>query len=159
MSTVSAAIVRKGQPITKWVALAANTYLPGDWLYLSATLTATASDSDVAASLLMKPLLLDFVPRLNNSTKARLDIDNDYQDQTTAYANIIVGGLNGPLKVGATCEDPGAALLKYSQMMISDTAGDIEVIDSCVDPTGGCQPIYVAKDLANGDTVGLFWLY
>lgn len=159
MSTVSTAIVRKGQPITRWATLGANTYIPGDWLYFSATLTATAADSDVAASLLMKPSLLDFVPRINNSTKARLDIDNDYQDQTTAHAAVITGGLNGPLHVAATCEDPGAALIKTSQMMISDTAGDIEVIDSCVDPTGGCQLIYVETDLANGDTVGLFILY
>lgn len=159
ISTVSAAIIRKGNPIVRYVTLGANTYIPGDWTYFSATNTATVADSDVAASLLMKPALLDFEPRLNLSTKARLDIDNDYQDQTTARAPIILGGLLGPLQVAATCEDPGGALVKTSVMMISDTAGDIEVTDSIVDPTGGNQHIYVYEDLANGDTVGLFIMY
>ena len=158
MSTISAAIVRKGQPITRWFDLAANTYIPGDWGYQSDTNTITAADSDVAASLLMQLQLIDFIPRLNLSTKARLDIDNDYQDQTTAYTAAIIGGLLGPLEVAATCEDPGAALIRSSKMMLSDTAGDIEVIDSAVDPTGGYQNIVLAEDLANGDTVGFFFM-
>ena len=159
ISTVSAAIIRKGNPITRYATLAANTYIPGDWTYFNATNTVTVTDSDVAAALLMKCCLLDFEPRLNLSTKARLDIDNDYQDQTTARAPVILGGMLGPLQVAATCEDPGAALLKTSSMMISNTAGDIEVIDSAVDPAGGYQGIYVYEDLANGDTVGLFLFY
>lgn len=159
ISTISTAIVRKGHPIIRWFDLAANTYIPGDWVYQSDTNTCTATDSDVAAALLMKPQLINFEGRINLSTKARLDIDNDFQDQTTAYASIILAGLTGPLLVAATCEDPGAALIRSSRMMVSDTAGDIEVSDSAVDPTGGYQMIILAEDLANGDTVGKFLMY
>jgi len=159
ISTLSTTIVRKGQPITRWFDLAANTYIPGDWVYQSDTNTCTAIDSDVAAALLMKPQLIGDHPRLDKSTKARKDVDNTFEDQTTAYGPIIIGGLNGPLLVAATCEDPGAALVRSSAMMVSNTAGDIEVTDSCVDPTGGYTLIYLAEDLANGDTVGKFLMY
>lgn len=159
ISTISTSIVRKGHPIIRWFDLAANTYIPGDWVYQSDTNTCTAIASGTAAALLMKPQLLNFEGRINLSTKARLDIDDTYADMTTAYASVIFAGLTGPLLVAATCEDPGAALIRSSQMMTSNTAGDIEVIDSAVDPTGGAQPIYLAEDLANGDTVGFFLMY
>ena len=159
ISTISAAIIRKGQPVIRWADLAANTYIPGDWGYFSDSDTVTAAASGTAACLLMKPVLIGYEGRLNWSTKARRDIDNDFQDQTTAYASIILAGLNGPLFVAATCEDPTAAKYKTMQFMYSNTAGDIEILDSAVDPTGGAQPIYLAEDLANGDTVGHFIMY
>lgn len=162
ISAISAAIIRKGQPITRYSTLAANTYIPGDWGYYSATNTVTAIATGTAACKLLKPVLIGFEPRINASTKARLDIDDSYADQTTARVPVIWGGLNGPLLVAATCEDPAGALLKGVGMMASNTAGDIEQLDNGTDPTGGCigpANIIVWRDQANGDTVGYFLYY
>ena len=156
ISTISAAIIRRGHPITRYVPLAASTYIPGDWVYYNAAFEATAIAS--GTSVLMKAFLLDFEPRIS-STKARKDIDNAIAiDQ----APVIWGGATGPMIVAATCENPAATKLKGHSMMISNTAGDLEFNDSGVDPTGGCatvSTVFVWKDLVTGDTVGKFLMY
>ncbi len=159
ISTISSDIVRKGQPLVRWATLAANTYIPGDWTYYNATGTVTAVATGTAACKLLYPQLLNFVPRLNLSTKARLDVDNDYQDQTTAYADIIWGPDMGNsfILVAATVEDPAGAKLKGQAFMASNTAGDIEILNSGTDPTSVVIPnVMNWDDLANGDTVGIF---
>ena len=157
ISTVSAAIVRKGHPITAYAKLAATGYIPGDWLYYSATRTCTIIASGTATCLLRKPFLLGFEPRIG-SNKAKKGIDTAYNPELSGP--IICGGWTGPLVVAATTEDPGAGgLLKGVGMMASNTAGDIEVIDVGADPAGGCggaSKIIIYADQVNTDTVGLF---
>ena len=153
ISEISTAIVRKGHPITKYATLAAATYIPGDWGYYSATATVSAVDS--AVTVLVKPCVIGFEPRVS-STKSRKDIDNQI---AISSGPIIWGGLTGPLIIAATCEDPGGAKIKGQSMMISDTAGDVEILDDGMDPTGGCSSAahcYIWADLASGDEVGKF---
>jgi len=153
ISTISTTIVRRGHPITKYATLAAATYIPGDWVYYSATGIASAVDSGV--SVLVKPVLVGFEPRVS-STKSRKDIDNQI---AISAGPIIWGGWTGPLIIAATCEAAGGARIKGMAMMISNTAGDIEVLDDGMDPTGGCvapSTIFIWKDQGTSDTVGYF---
>lgn len=160
ISTVSAAIVRKGHPITSYAILAAAGYIPGDWVYYSATRTCTIIASGTPTCLLRKPFLLGFEPRIG-SNKAKKGIDTAYNPELTGP--IICGGWTGPLVVAATTEDPGVGgLLKGIGMMASSTAGDIEVIDDGVEPAGGCcgaSKIITYADQVNTDVVGLFLYY
>lgn len=158
VSTLSATIVRKGHPLVRWATLAANTYIPGNWVYYNATGTVTVIDTDTAACKLLHPQLLNFVPRLNTSTKARLDVDNDYQDQTTARADVIWGGDPGPLLVVGCVEDPGGAFLKGNAFMsAATTAGDLLKLNSGTDPTSLPVPnVSLWEDLANQQTKGIF---
>lgn len=156
ISEISAAIIRRGHPITRYVPLAASTYIPGDWVYYNATFEVTAIAS--GTSVLMKPFLLGFEPRIT-STKARKDIDDAVALDT---GPIIWAGATGPLIVAATMENPAATKLKSMAFMISNTAGDLEFIDNGVDPTGGvCSVtnIFLWKDTVTGDTVGYFLMY
>jgi hypothetical protein len=156
ISTISAAIVRRGHPIAKWEALAAGTYIPGDWGYFSATGTVTAIDS--GTTILDKPVLIGFPPRVT-STKARKDIDDAI---ATQQAPIIMGGWTGPLLIAATMENPAATLYKGHLFMVSNTAGDVEKLDDGVDPTGGCclpGVLFLWSDTVTGDTVGKFIYY
>lgn len=157
ISTISTDIVRKGLPLVRWATLAANTYIPGDWVYYSATGTATALATGTAACKLLQPKLMNFVPRLNTSTKARLDVDDSYSDQTTARCDLIWAPETPYLLVAATVEDPAGAALKGVLFMGSNTAGDIEILNSGTDPTSVViQGLELWEDLANGDTVGIF---
>lgn len=156
ISVISAAIVRKGHPITKYSILAATGYIPGDWLYYTAANTVTIIATGTGICKLVKPLLLGFEPRIA-ATKQRKDIDDTYNPQVTGP--VICGGWTGPLLIAATCEDPGGALLKGLGMMASNTAGDIEVTDDGADPVGGLSGpacIIIYEDQASGDTVGMF---
>ena len=156
ISEISAAIIRKGHPITGYVTLAAGTYIPGDWLYHNTEIQCTAIAQGTAACKLVKPLLLGFEPRIA-SDKQRKDIDDAV---AIATGPVIYGGLTGPLVVAATTEDPGAGgLLKGIGMMASNTAGDVEVQDAGKDPAGGCcgpAKIITFADQVNTSTVGLF---
>ena len=155
ISEISTAIVRRGHPITKYATLAAGTYIPGDWVYYSATATATIIDSDTAACVLVKPLIMGYEPRVS-STRARKDVDAAI---AISKGPVIWGGLTGPLLIAARCENPGATILRGECMMASDTGGDIEILDDGVDPTGGAAGpghIIVWEDLVTGDTVGIF---
>ena len=157
ISTISASIVRRGHAITRYVPLAASTYIPGDWVYYNGTFECTAIAS--ATSVLMKAFLLDFEPRIVKLTKARVDIDTAIALDT---APVIWSGATGPMIVAATCENPAATKLKSMAMMISNTAGDIEFIDNGVDPTGGVATVtnlFIWVDLVSGDTVGTFLMY
>lgn len=157
ISEISAAIIRKGHPITKYSILAATGYIPGDWLYYSAANTVTIIATGTATCKLVKPLLLGFEPRIA-ATKMRKDIDNTYDPELTGP--VICGGWTGPLLIAATTEDSGVGgLLKGIGMMASNTAGDIEVQDAGKDPTGGLSGpacIITYEDQVNTDVVGLF---
>lgn len=157
ISEISAAIVRKGHPISKYSILAATGYIPGDWLYYTAANTVTIIATGTPICKLVKPLLLGFEPRIS-ATKQRKDIDDTYNPQVTGP--VICGGWTGPLLIAATTEDPGGGgLLKGIGMMASNTAGDIEVQDAGKDPTGGLSGpacIITYEDQVNTDVVGMF---
>ena len=135
ISEISAAIVRRGHPITRYANLAASTYIPGDWVYYNDVIEVTAIAS--GTSVLMKAFLLGFEPRITTA-KARKDIDDAVALDT---GPVIWAGATGPMVVAATCENPAATKLKSMSMMISNTAGDIEFIDNGVDPAGGVATV------------------
>ena len=156
ISEISASIVRKGHPITRYVPLAASTYIPGDWVYYNAAFECTAVA--LATSILMKAFLLGFEPRVS-STKVRKDIDDAI---AIDLAPVIWGGATGPMVVAATCENPAATKFKGQMMGISNTAGDIEFCANGVDPAGGVTTstnLFIWSDLVTGDTVGKFLMY
>ena len=159
ISEISPTIVRRGHPITKYAALAANTYIPGDWGAYSATGTVTIIDSDTPAHILVKPMLIGFEPRVS-SVKARKDIDDAI---AISKGPIIWGGETGPLIVAARLEDPGAGPTYTGHaMMASNTGGDIEILDDGKDPTGGAPGpgnIFVWEEAVNTNTVGIFLIY
>lgn len=158
ISSISASIVRRGHPITKYAALTTTTYIPGDWGAYTGTGTVTIIDSDTAAHLFVKPMLIGFEPRVS-STKSRKDIDDAI---AISKGPIIWGGETGPLIVAARLEDPTAAKFTGHAMMPSDTGGDIEILDDGKDPTGGAAGpgnIFVWDPLANTNTVGVFLIY
>lgn len=158
ISEISTAIVRRGHPITKYATLAAGTYIPGDWGAYTGTGTVTIIDSDSAAHLFMKPMLIGFEPRVS-STKVRKDIDNAI---AIAKGPIIWGGETGPLLVAARLEDPGAAKYTGHAMMASNTGGDIEILDDGKDPTGGAPGpgnIFIWEEAPDTNTVGIFLIY
>lgn len=156
ISEISAAIIRKGHPLTKYVALAAATYIPGDWVYYNAAFECTAAIT--TTSILMKAFLLDFEPRIS-TTKVRKDIDDAIAIEN---APVVWGGATGPMIVAATCENPAATKFKGQLMGISSTAGDIEFCSDGDDPPGGVTTstnTIIWADLVTGDTVGKFLLY
>lgn len=155
ISTISTAIVRKGHPVIRWAEAAAATYIPGDWVYYSATGTVTAIATGTAACKLLKAMPLDYPARLHTD-KSRKDIDDQIE---TSKVPVIWAGDPSPILIAATVEDPAGAALKGVGFMASNTVGDIELINSGTDPTSMFLPVYLWDDLANGDTVGQFLYY
>lgn len=158
ISEISTAIVRRGHPITKYATLAANTYIPGDWGAYTGTGTVTIIDSDTAAHLFMKPMLIGFEPRVA-SDRTRKDIDDAI---AISKGPIIWGGETGPLIVAARLEDPTASKFTGHAMMASNTGGDIEILDDGKDPTGGAPGpgnIFIWEHAADTNTVGIFLIY
>lgn len=151
MSQITSAIVRRGHPIVRYGSLAAATYVPGQWVYTSASNTFTIAGSAVAEAMFKVPLLIDFEPRVA-SDKARKDIDNQI---AISYAPIISGGWTGPLLVGGKVTDPGAGgVLAFERMMLSATAGDMMLSDADKDvQTGGQLNIYAYTDYVDDDLV------
>lgn len=151
MSQITAAIVRRGHPIVRYGALAAATYVPGQWVYPSAANTYTIAGSAVAEAMFKIPLLLGFEPRVS-STKARKDIDDQI---ATSYGPIIAGGWTGPLLVGGKVTDPGAGgVLAFERMMLSATAGDMMLSDADKDvQTGGVCQVCAYVDYVDDDLV------
>lgn len=156
ISEISASIIRKGHPLTRYVALAAATYIPGDWVYYNAAFECTAVVT--TTSILMKAFLLDFEARVS-TTKVRKDIDSAIAIEN---APVIWAGATGPMIVAATCENPGVTKFKGQMMGISTTAGDIEFCADGDDPAGGVTTstnTIIWSDLVSGDTVGKFLMY
>ncbi len=152
--TISAATIIKGTPITI-SANPASTYKPADAVYMTAPAIATHLDSDTAICKLIKPAFLDYLPRV---------VDGVTKGANDAYAatetlNVIIGGLNGPLKLVIKVTDLGATIQQGHGFMASANAGDVSLSASTgtndlIDP-----PLYLAVPGINGDTYATGWMY
>jgi hypothetical protein len=158
-SQIHADIVVYGTPIVKWGALAANTYKPGDWLYESSDGTYTKVDGDTVATKVVKPVLLLFEPRINLSTKARLDVDDTYEDQTTAYAPICIGNAGpGPLVIVGRIEDPGGSVLRFQRWNVGTTTAGVLEVANTTDQGAGYVQVNVTnlEGIVDNSTYALF---
>lgn len=153
-SPISPATIIKGTPYIRSV-LPTGTYLPADAVYLTAETTATHMDSGTAICKLMKPHFLEFMPRV--VAHARKDCDDTYE--TTDVVNMIMGGINGPLKMVIKVVDMGATVYPGHGFMPSSTAGSVikstgsgtaDVIDPC---------IFLAVTSVTLDIYATAWMY
>ncbi len=153
-STISPSTIIKGTPITI-VANPASTYKPADAVYMTAPATATHLDSDTAICKLIKPAFLDYLPRkLAGVTK---ETDDAYA--ATETLQVIIGGLNGPLKLVIKVTDLGATIQQGHGFMASANAGDVSLAASTgtndlIDP-----PLYLAVPGITGDVYATGWMY
>lgn len=158
-SQIHADIVVYGNPIVRWAQLAANTYKPGWWLYESSDGVFTIVDGDTAETKVVQPVLLLFAPRNNLSTKARLDVDDTYADQTTAYAPICVGNAGpGPLVVVALIEDTGGTVRAWQHWNVgTTTAGTLELANTTDQGAGYVQgPVVNMTEIVDDSTFAKF---
>lgn len=159
VSQIHADVVVYGNPLVKTRQLAANTYKPGDWLYESSDGVYTIIDSDTVETKVVKPVLLGFEPRNNLSTKARRDVDDDYQDQTTAFGPIIYGNAGpGPLVVIGKIEDTGGTVRREQRWnAASTTAGALEVANTTDQAAGFVTaPVSNMEEIVDDSTYAKF---
>lgn len=88
---------------------------------------------------------------------ARKDVDDAYA--TTDVVNMIIGGVNGPLKMVIKVEDMGATVYPGHNFMASNTAGSVE--KSAGAGTGDIIDtlIFLAVTAVDNDTYATAWVY
>lgn len=153
-ASISAATIIKGTPITI-SANPASTYKPADAVYMTAPAIATHLDSGTAICKLIKPAFLDYLPRkVAGVTKG----PNDAYAATETL-NVIIGGLNGPMRLVIKVTDLGATIQQGHAFMASGTAGDVSLSAGAgtadiIDP-----PLYLAVPGVTGDVYATGWMY
>lgn len=153
-STISPATVIKGTPYVRTV-LPASTYKPADAVYLTAETTATHLATGTGICKLIKPHFLEYMPRITDHT--RKDSDDAYA--ATEAVNMIIGGVNGPLKMVIKCVDLGATIYPGHNFIASTTAGSV-----CLNAGAGTADIidtliFLAITGINTETYATAWVY
>jgi hypothetical protein len=153
-SIISPATVIKGTPYVRTV-LPASTYNPADAVYLTAETTATHLDTDTGICKLIKPHFLEFMPRIMNHT--RKDCDDAYE--ATEPVNMIIGGVNGPLKMVIKVVDLGDTIYPGHNFMPGSTAGSVSLNAGAGTSDTIDTLIFLAVTGINTDVYATAWVY